>query len=95
MRAWPASFAAAGPRSPLTAREEVRLARRIERGDLAAKETLITASLGLVISLARNSERRDLPACRELGIDLWELRRRQRAGLSELGTYRELLALAS
>jgi RNA polymerase primary sigma factor len=36
----------------LTADEELRLARRIERGDLAAKEQLVTANLRLVSALA-------------------------------------------
>jgi RNA polymerase primary sigma factor len=36
----------------LTAADELRLARRIERGDLAAKEELVTANLRLVASLA-------------------------------------------
>jgi RNA polymerase primary sigma factor len=37
----------------LTARQEVELAKRIERGDLAAKERLVNANLRLVVSLAR------------------------------------------
>jgi len=37
----------------LTASEEVALAKRIERGDLAAKEQLVTHNLRLVIALAR------------------------------------------
>jgi len=37
----------------LTAAEEVELAKRIERGDLAAKERMITANLRLVVSIAR------------------------------------------
>jgi RNA polymerase primary sigma factor len=37
----------------LTAAEEVELAQRIERGDLAAKERMMTANLRLVVSLAR------------------------------------------
>src|SRR6266540_4737451 len=37
----------------LTAAEEVELAKRIERGDLAAKERMINANLRLVVSIAR------------------------------------------
>ncbi|MEI8104319.1 MAG: sigma-70 family RNA polymerase sigma factor [Actinomycetes bacterium] len=37
----------------LTAAEEVELAKRIERGDLAAKDKMITANLRLVVSIAR------------------------------------------
>ena len=40
----------------LTGEQERRLARRIERGDLAAKETLITHNLRLVVSIARRYE---------------------------------------
>jgi RNA polymerase primary sigma factor len=49
-----AQFLAAVRRYPLlTAREEQTLARRIEQGDLAAKEKLITHNLKLVVSIAR------------------------------------------
>jgi RNA polymerase primary sigma factor len=37
----------------LTAQEEVELAKRIEQGDLVAKERLITHNLRLVVSIAR------------------------------------------
>jgi RNA polymerase primary sigma factor len=37
----------------LTGPEEIELAKRIERGDLEAKETLINSNLRLVISIAR------------------------------------------
>jgi RNA polymerase primary sigma factor len=37
----------------LTAEEEVALAKRIERGDLAAKETMINSNLRLVVSIAK------------------------------------------
>jgi RNA polymerase primary sigma factor len=37
----------------LTAAEEVELAKRIERGDLAAKDRMITSNLRLVVSIAR------------------------------------------
>jgi RNA polymerase primary sigma factor len=42
----------AGGHRLLTAREELELAKRIERGDLAAKDRLITANLRLVVSIA-------------------------------------------
>jgi RNA polymerase primary sigma factor len=45
----------------LTRAEEVDLARRIERGDLAAKERLVNSNLRLVISNARSYEGLDLP----------------------------------
>src|SRR4051794_39409388 len=37
----------------LTAAEEVELAKRIERGDMAAKERMITSNLRLVVSIAK------------------------------------------
>jgi RNA polymerase primary sigma factor len=37
----------------LTAEEEVELAKRIERGDRAARERMVTANLRLVVSIAR------------------------------------------
>jgi RNA polymerase primary sigma factor len=37
----------------LTAAEEVELAKRIERGDMVAKERMITSNLRLVVSIAR------------------------------------------
>ena len=40
----------------LTAAEEVELAKRIERGDLAAKERLINSNLRLVVKFARRFE---------------------------------------
>jgi len=45
----------------LTRPEEVALARRIERGDLVAKERLVNSNLRLVISNARSYEGLDLP----------------------------------
>ena len=45
----------------LTATEEVKLARRIERGDLEAKDRLVNANLRLVISNARKYEGYQLP----------------------------------
>jgi RNA polymerase primary sigma factor len=44
----------------LTAAEEVMLAKRIERGDLAAKERMITSNLRLVVSIARHYETQGL-----------------------------------
>jgi RNA polymerase primary sigma factor len=49
-------------RHPLLPREqEVELAQRIERGDLAAKEQLVNSNLRLVISNARKYQGLDLP----------------------------------
>jgi RNA polymerase primary sigma factor len=45
----------------LTAEEEVELSKRIERGDLAAKERMINANLRLVISIARKYQGQGLP----------------------------------
>jgi RNA polymerase primary sigma factor len=45
----------------LTAHEEVVLARRIERGDLAAKERMIEANLRLVVSIAKRYRNQGLP----------------------------------
>ena len=44
----------------LTAGEEIALAKRIERGDLAAKEQLITHNLRLVVSIARRYQGTEL-----------------------------------
>jgi RNA polymerase primary sigma factor len=44
----------------LTAVEERELAKRIERGDLVAKERLITHNLRLVVSIARRYQKTDL-----------------------------------
>ena len=44
----------------LTAAQEVALAKRIERGDSAAKQHLINANLRLVVSIAKRYQRRDL-----------------------------------
>jgi RNA polymerase primary sigma factor len=45
----------------LTAEEEVELAKRIERGDLEAKERMINSNLRLVISQARRFQGQGLP----------------------------------
>ena len=45
----------------LTRDEEVELAQRIERGDLAAKEQLVNSNLRLVISNARKFQGHDMP----------------------------------
>jgi RNA polymerase primary sigma factor len=44
----------------LTAAEEVELAKRIERGDLEAKERLVNANLRLVVSLAKRHQGHEL-----------------------------------
>jgi RNA polymerase primary sigma factor len=51
----------AGRYSLLTAAEEVALAKRVERGDAAAKERMINSNLRLVISIAKRYQRKDLP----------------------------------
>src|SRR3989442_6203349 len=51
----------AGRYQLLTAAEEVALAKRIERGDLAAKRGMINSNLRLVISMAKRYQGRDLP----------------------------------
>jgi RNA polymerase primary sigma factor len=45
----------------LTAEEEVELAKRIERGDLAAKERMIEANMRLVVSIAKRYRNQGLP----------------------------------
>ncbi len=44
----------------LTAREEVELAKRIERGDRAARDRMINSNLRLVVSVARRYQNRGL-----------------------------------
>src|SRR2546430_11612262 len=45
----------------LTAAEEIQLAKRIERGDLAAKREMIERNLRLVYSLAQRDRGREAP----------------------------------
>ena len=45
----------------LTAAEEIELAKRIEKGDLASKERMINANLRLVVSIARKYQGQGLP----------------------------------
>jgi RNA polymerase primary sigma factor len=51
----------AGRFTLLTAAQEVELAKRVEKGDLAAKELMINSNLRLVISIAKRYQGRDLP----------------------------------
>ena len=45
----------------LSAQEEVELAKRIERGDLDAKQKMIESNLRLVVSIAKNYRNQGLP----------------------------------
>ena len=45
----------------LTAPEELELAKRIERGDLAAKDRMVNANLRLVVSIAKRYRNQGLP----------------------------------
>jgi RNA polymerase primary sigma factor len=51
----------AGRHELLTAAEEVTLAKRIERGDMAAKQQMIQSNLRLVVSIAKNYRNQGLP----------------------------------
>jgi RNA polymerase primary sigma factor len=52
---------AASRRPPLTAAEELRLAKRIERGDLRARDEMVERNLRLVFALARRYAGRGVP----------------------------------
>jgi RNA polymerase primary sigma factor len=45
----------------LTAQEEIDLAKRIERGDLEAKQKMVQSNLRLVVSIAKNYRNQGLP----------------------------------
>jgi RNA polymerase primary sigma factor len=51
----------AGRHQLLTAAQEVELAKRIERGDRAAKQHMIQSNLRLVVSIAKNYRNQGLP----------------------------------
>src|SRR5213595_1657416 len=51
----------AGRHPLLTAAQEVELAKRIERGDDQAKQTMIQSNLRLVVSIAKNYRNQGLP----------------------------------
>jgi RNA polymerase primary sigma factor len=51
----------AGRHTLLTAAQEVALAKRVERGDLEAKQVMIQSNLRLVVSIAKNYRNQGLP----------------------------------
>ena len=51
----------AGRHALLTAAQEVELAKKIERGDAAAKQRMIQSNLRLVVSIAKNYRNQGLP----------------------------------
>jgi RNA polymerase primary sigma factor len=50
-----------GPRPRLTATEEIRLAKRVERGDLGAKKEMVERNRGLVFAVAKHYRGCDVP----------------------------------
>jgi RNA polymerase primary sigma factor len=54
-------FSELGRHPLLTAAEEVALAKRVERGDQAAKERMINSNLRLVVSIAKRYQGRGVP----------------------------------
>src|SRR5205807_7216526 len=51
----------AGRHALLTAAQEVSLAKRVERGDMEAKQRMIQSNLRLVVSIAKNYRNQGLP----------------------------------
>jgi RNA polymerase primary sigma factor len=51
----------AGRHALLTAAQEVELAKKIERGDMSAKQRMIQSNLRLVVSIAKNYRNQGLP----------------------------------
>src|SRR5207247_1771757 len=51
----------AGKHALLTAAQEVELAKKIERGDMLAKQRMIQSNLRLVVSIAKNYRNQGLP----------------------------------
>src|SRR5207245_2644754 len=51
----------AGKHALLTAAQEVELAKKIERGDMLAKQQMIQSNLRLVVSIAKNYRNQGLP----------------------------------
>src|SRR5262249_62139809 len=61
-RARPPVFLRATGRHPLlTAAQGVELAKKIERGDMQAKQRMIQSNLRLVVSIAKNYRNQGLP----------------------------------